>query len=79
MAGLTVGLFCKEKRRELCESTERVCDFFWERLFNGVEGQIVVLSLRSSIEDLLCRPSDQFQDITKAHVVKMHDLPFCCC
>ena len=33
-----------EKRRELCESTEMVFKYFGEKVFDGVEGQIVVSS-----------------------------------
>ena len=43
-AGFVV-LFCEEKRRELCECTETVCNFFGEDAFEGIERQIVVSNL----------------------------------
>ena len=44
VAGFVV-LFCEEKKRELCENTGTVCDFFGEHVFDGVEGQIVASNL----------------------------------
>ena len=38
-------LFYKVKRRELCESTEMVCNLFGDLVFDGAEGQFVVSSL----------------------------------
>ena len=51
--GEFVVSFCEEKRRELCESTEMVCNYFEEPEVDGVEGQNVALRLWSGIEDLI--------------------------
>ena len=55
VAGLFVVLFCKETWRELCESTETVCNFLGEPVFLveqkrrflhlSFQGKIVVQSL----------------------------------
>ena len=41
VAGLFVVLFCKETMREICESTEEVCNFFGELVLDEVETSLL--------------------------------------